>query len=61
MEKVSSSSSSSLLTYTVITMVIYCRYQMNNTRLYMPIGQETMSDLWAPEFLSEMMYHNRVH
>ena len=33
---------------------------MNNTSLYMPTGQETMGDLWAPEFLSELIYHNRV-
>ena len=33
---------------------------MNNISLYMPMGQETMGDLWAPEFLSEIIYRNRV-
>ena len=33
---------------------------MNDISLYMPMGQETMGDLWAPEFLSEIIYHNRV-
>ena len=29
---------------------------MTNISLYMPMGQETMGDLWAPEFLSEIIY-----
>ena len=33
---------------------------MNNTNLYMPMRQETMGDLWAPEFLPEIIYHNGV-
>ena len=33
---------------------------MNNISLYMPMGQETMGDLCIPEFLSEIIYHNRV-
>ena len=33
---------------------------MNNISLCMPTGQETMCDLWAPEFLSETIHHNRV-
>ena len=33
---------------------------MNNISLYMLMGQETIGDLWAPEFLSEIIYHNRV-
>ena len=32
---------------------------MNNKSVY-AMGQETMGDLWAPEFWSEMLYHNRV-
>ena len=33
---------------------------MNNTSLYMQMGQGTMGDLWAPEFLLEMTYHKKV-
>ena len=33
---------------------------MNNISLYMPMGQDTMGNLWAPDFLSAIISHNRV-
>ena len=37
---------------------LYYWYEQKPLSLYMPMGQETIGGLWAPEFVSQPVYYN---